>query len=174
MSFYQRFTEAGDSTSQRIAGAGLEFVRLALQHPFGVGMGQESNVRDYRVAEQQAAIDFIKDGRSRMAIEGGWLAILAQMIILGIFISIAIRAWRTQNDQARIAAAAITPAATYLLTNCLWYDHNGSALWWFFIGACLSVTLRAAETPMRPKLPTTSPSYAAGNPQSSVWQSEFV
>jgi hypothetical protein len=174
LSFCQRFTEAGDSTSQRIAGGGLEFVRLALQHPFGVGMGQESNVRDYRVAEQQAAIDFIEDGRSRMAIEGGWLAILAQMVTFGIFISIAIRAWRTQDDQARIAAAVMLPAATYLLTNCLWYDHNASALWWFFIGAWLGVTLRAAETSVRPKLPTTFPSYAAGSPQSSVWQSEFV
>jgi hypothetical protein len=172
-SFYQRLTEAGDSASQRIAGAGFEFVRLALRHPFGVGMGQESNVSDYRIAEQQAAIDFIEDGRSRMAIEGGWLAILAQMVTLSIFISIAIRAWRTQNDQARIAAAAITPAATYLLMNCLWYDHNASALWWFFIGAWLGITVRITETSV-PKLPVTSLSYAAGSPQPSVWQSEFV
>lgn len=173
VSFYQRLTEAGDSTSQRIAGAGFEFVRLALRHPFGVGMGQESNVSDYRIAEQQAAIDFIEDGRSRMAIDGGWLAILAQMVTLWIFISIAIRAWRTQNDQARIAAAAITPAATYLLMNCLWYDHNASALWWFFIGAWLGITVRITEASV-PNLSATSLSYAAGSPQPSVWQSEFV
>jgi hypothetical protein len=146
VSFYQRLTEAGDSTSQRIAGAGLEFVRLAFRHPFGVGMGQESNVSDYRIAEQQEAIEFIEDGRSRMAIEGGWLAILAQMVTLWIFVSIAIRAWRTGNDQARIAAAAITPAATYLVMNCLWYDHNASALWWFFIGAWLGITIRTTQT----------------------------
>jgi hypothetical protein len=174
VSFYQRLTEAGDSTSQRIAGAGLEFVRLAFRHPFGVGMGQESNVSDYRIAEQQEAIEFIEDGRSRMAIEGGWLAILAQMVTLWIFVSIAIRAWRTGNDQARIAAAAITPAATYLLMNCLWYDHNASALWWFFIGAWLGITIRTTQTSVLPKLSATSPSYAAGSPQPSVWQSEFV
>jgi hypothetical protein len=174
VSFYQRLTEAGDSTSQRIAGAGLEFVRLAFQHPFGVGMGQESNVSDYRIAEKQAAIEFIEDGRSRMAIEGGWLAIIAQMLTLWIFISIALRAWRTQNDQARIAAAAITPAATYLFTNCLWYDHNASALWWFFIGAWLGVTIRTSATSALPKLTATSPTYAPGSRQPSVWQSEFV
>jgi hypothetical protein len=173
-SFYRRLTDAGDSTSQRIAGAGLDFVRLAFQHPLGVGLGQESNVSDYRIAEQQAAIDFIEDGRSRMAIDGGWLAILAQIVTFSIFISIAIRAWRTQNDQARIAAAAITPAATYLLMNCLWYDHNASALWWFFIGAWLGVILRTTETSVLPKLSAISSSYAAGSPQSSVWQSEFV
>lgn len=172
VSFYQRLTEAGDSTRQRIAGAGLEFVRLAFQHPFGVGMGQESNVSDYRLAEKQAAIEFIEDGRSRLAIEGGWLAILAQIVTLWIFISIALRAWRTQNDQARIAVAAITPAATYLFTNCLWYDHNASALWWFFIGACLGVTMRTSEMCVLPKVTTTS--YAAGSRQPSVWQSEFV
>lgn len=175
-SFYGRLTAAGDSVTERVTGGGLEFIRLMLDHPFGVGMGQESNVKDYRVAEQATTIEFIEDGRSRMAIEGGVLAVLAQVITSAIFLQILGMSWRTRNDQSKIAAAAMLPAALYLLTNCLWYDHNASALWWFFIGAWLAVTMRVAQpagTCLKPSV-SRSCSRATGNGQPSVWQSELI
>ena len=176
VSFYSRLTAAGDSTTERITGAGLEFVRLMLDHPFGIGMGQESNVKDYRIAELRTPIEFTEDGRSRMAIEGGVFAILGQLVTLSIFLRVSRLSWRTRSDQARIAGAAMTPALLYLLTNCLWYDHTGSALWWFFIGAWLAITLRVSS---HRAIPTTvvSPwlsTYATISRQPSVWQSEFI
>lgn len=148
-SFYGRFTTAGDSTAGRIAGAGLDFVQLMLDNPFGIGMGQQSNVKDYRIAEQTTSIEFIEDGRSRLAIEGGVLAVLAQAVTFLLYLRITSLSLRTGYDQSRIAAAAILPAGLYLLTNSLWYDHNASALWWFLIGAWLAITLRITGFPVR-------------------------
>src|SRR5579864_128909 len=177
ISFYDRLTAAGDSTTERIVGGGVDFVSLMLERPFGIGMGQESNVKDYRIAEQQASIEFTEDGRSRMASEGGVLAVLAQLVTLSVFLQIARLSWRTRNDLSKVAAAAMAPALLYLLTNCLWYDHNGSALWWFFIGAWLGVTLRSRRpSVIRVNLPVQRLRFydTKRDRQPSVWQSEFV
>jgi hypothetical protein len=177
-SFYVRVSPAGDSPAARITGAGLGFLSLMLDHPLGVGMGQETNVSDYRIAERLNELEFTEDGRSRVAIEGGILAVLAQAATLLLFFRMIGLAWKTRSDESRIGAAAMLPAATYLLANSLWYDHTASALWWFFIGAWLAITLRSCAPVSHPVRQCitgrTASTYAARRAQSPVWKSELV
>lgn len=176
-SFFSRLTAADDSPAERISGKGMEFLPLMIERPFGIGLGQQSNVSEFRIAEQVTDMKFTEDGRSRLAIEGGALAVLAQLVTLSLFLSITLMSWRTRQNQSRIAAALMMPTGLYLFTNSLWYDHNVSALWWFFIGAWLAVTFRVTRQrdTFAPVMAHITPStYAAYRRKSPVWEPELL
>jgi len=143
--YLSRIESAGDNPLERILGSGVAFLAPLAEHPIGVGLGQETPAEAFRrvKAGEITSASFIEDGRTRVAIEGGVPALAAHALTVVLLFHMIARAWRTKEPGNRIGTAVFAPALIYLLSNSLWFDHNGSAMWWIAIGSWLGLTVGA-------------------------------
>ena len=141
--YLNRWRSADDNVVERISGEGLEFLTTVISSPLGEGLGARSQLASYQKQNSTGfKSGFSEDGRVRAGLEAGLVGIVCVTIALLFLVRQCALNLLDPNAPGRIGTATIGLCATVAVSNCLWFDHNATALWWLSIAFWLWRTQR--------------------------------
>jgi hypothetical protein len=137
-SFLRRSETAGDSFVDRISGAGVTFIEDLVENPIGGGLGTQSQLVSFQDSRRAGTtvMSVIEDGRARAVREAGVFAFGAMVLtILPLFVFCRRRI--SAGSLYRGGVFCIGVPLIWVVSGVLWFDHNGTALWWSLFGLWL-------------------------------------
>ncbi len=141
-SFIQRWQNAGDSTIARATGQATRgnLLSIAGDHPFGVGLGQRTGygVAAEQLGTGQAGQAGYDDGSSNAVLEAGLPGLLGLGLTIFVSLQLILRALRSRSREFRMTGACLGVVPLYFLASGRWYDHVGTAFFWFCVAIWLS------------------------------------
>lgn len=141
-SYFERASTAEDTVTERVIGAGLQFVNFIVDNPIGEGLGNRSQLPTFSASlnDGQLRMLTIEDGRVRLAQEAGVASIVVLLLTISIPVVLIRKCLRRNNLEARAAAGVFGAVSLYTCASgVLWYDHISAALWWTVIAMWGSV-----------------------------------